>query len=321
MNCPICASTEEPKQLCKVNLIYKTDFDLVECNECKLKYFSPIPEPAQLSKFYSRLHYQHDPWRQAAKADYYISRLLKQNKSGIILDIGCAAGFFLHRISETTDWKVKGVELAEQPSQYARDILGLDVVTGELFSAKFSDNAFDAIHIGDVLEHVPNPLEFIKECRRILKPDGRIYLAVPNGFIDSKGLIHYYKEENRAGRHASGHIFFFEKKTLYKLFDITGFKTTYEYTISIKNGLRALGYFPQRRKWKSFYLPSSEPEKLCTLEIPAIPKQPHSDFYYKYHFYKKIVFGLSGLRSAGNDYLIEFDIDETINKPSGSETF
>ena len=311
--CPICASTEEPEQLCKANLIFKTDFNLVECNECKLKYLNPIPELDQLSKFYSRLHYQQDQWRQAAKTDYYISRLLKQSKSGSILDIGCSTGFFLHRISETTDWKVKGVELAKQPSQFARNTLGLDVVTGELFSAHFADNSFDAIHIGDVLEHVPNPLEFLKECRRILKPNGRTYLSVPNGFVDSKGLVRYYKEENRAGRHASGHIFFFEKKTLYKLFEITGFKPTYEYTILIKNGLRALGYFPQRRNWKNFYAPSTEPEKPCELEIPIISKQPHSDFYYKYHFYKKIAFGLSGLKSIGNDYLIELDHVDAVN--------
>lgn len=309
--CPVCSSTEEPQQLCKVNLIFDTDFDLVECSSCKLKYYDPIPEPTQLDKFYSKMDYQYEPWRQAAKADYYISKLLKQSSNGYILDIGCSAGFFLDRISKTTGWTVKGVELAHQPSNFARNTLGLDVITGDFISARFADNSFDAIHVGDVLEHVPDPLEFMSECRRTLKPEGKIYLAVPNGFADSRGLIRFYKEEKKAGRHASGHIFFFEKSTLYKLFEKTGFKSSRERSILIKQGLRALGYFPQRRLWKNFYSPSTEPETPCESDIPVISKKPHSDIYYKYKFYKKIIFGLPGLRLFGNDYLIELEHADT----------
>lgn len=303
--CPVCSSTAATETLCKVNLVYQADFDLVECPDCKVKYFNPLPTTEQLSQFYSALPYEFDRWRQEAKADYYISKLLKQRKAGSILDIGCASGYFLHRISAKTDWDTQGVELGELPASFARETLGLDVYTGDLFSAAYPDNSFDAIHIGDVLEHVPNPRDFLEESRRILKHDGRLYLAVPNGYVDSRGLIQFYKEEHKPGRHASGHIFFFERDTLLQLFKLTGFETSFEYTILIKNGLRALGYLPKRHKWKNFYTPSNKPETPCESTIPSVTKKPHSDFYYKYHFYKKLVFGLSGLRSFGNDYMIE----------------
>jgi len=303
--CPVCKSNTEKLSLCKTSVIYTTVFDLAECPECLGKYFYPIPTHDQLATFYSALPYEFDRWRQEAKADYYARQLLKQKYSGRILDIGCASGYFINRIAEKTNWEVHGVELSELPSNFARESLGLDVFTGDLFTANFSDNSFDAVHIGDVLEHVPNPREFLEETHRILKGDGTVYLAVPNGYVDSRGLIQFYNEENVPGRHSSGHIFFFERETLLKLFQLTGFETSFEYTILIKNGLRALGYLPKRRKWKNFYKPSNKPEIPCKSTIPSVTKKPHSDFYYKYHFYKKLAFGLSGLRTFGNDFMIQ----------------
>ena len=49
-------------------------------------------------------------------------------------------------------------------------------------------------------------------------------------------------------------------------------------------------------------MPSNKPETPCKSTIPSVTKKPHSDFYYKYHFYKKLAFGLSGLRSFGTIY-------------------
>ena len=53
--------------------------------------------------------------------------------------------------------------------------------TGTLDDAPFEKGSFDYIHLRDIVEHVTNPLEFLVSCQQLLKPDGKIYLSIPNG--------------------------------------------------------------------------------------------------------------------------------------------
>ncbi|MBI4502355.1 MAG: class I SAM-dependent methyltransferase, partial [Gemmatimonadetes bacterium] len=57
---------------------------------------------------------------------------------------------------------------------------GLTVTEGNLESAAFPSDTFDAIALKHVIEHVPNPGGLLKECRRILKPGGRVVILTPN---------------------------------------------------------------------------------------------------------------------------------------------
>ena len=310
ITCPICNHAPAERSLCKTSLTYKTTFDLLECGHCRTKYYHPVPTLEQLSLFYSDHAYEFDRWRQEAKAGHYLRKLLKQASSGKLLDIGCASGYFISYINKQSDWDAYGVELGELPAKFARDTLGLNVIHGDLFSASYENNFFDAIYVGDVLEHVPNPVDFMRECRRILKPGGKLHLAVPNGRTDCRGLIRYFQEENKGGRHASGHIFFFEKESLNALFTKTGFSIDNSYTTLIKNGLRALGYLPMKRNWKSFYTPSAAPEVPCESKIVHLTERPHSAFYYTYHYYKKLILGLPGLRPYGFTFLIQLNAED-----------
>jgi SAM-dependent methyltransferase len=57
---------------------------------------------------------------------------------------------------------------------------GLNVYHGTLADARFPANEFDAVTMNHVIEHVPNPIELLQECRRVLKISGRMVIVTPN---------------------------------------------------------------------------------------------------------------------------------------------
>jgi SAM-dependent methyltransferase len=93
-----------------------------------------------------------------------------------LLEIGSGYGLFL-ATARDLGYAVQGVELSRTGSGHARSVLGLDVYCGQLSQAP-NDEA-DIICFWDTLEHVPDPLDFLQEVRRRLRPDGVFALSVP----------------------------------------------------------------------------------------------------------------------------------------------
>lgn len=142
--------------------------------------------------------------------DYHFSKFVKRlreiekrKKTGKILDIGCATGFFL-KIAQDHHWQVYGVDTEKIAIQRCRKILPKGkFFQGRLKKAQLPDSFFDVITLFETLEHVPDLREFLKETKRILKPQGLLIITVPNkaGFIskilgknwfDYKRLQHLY---------------------------------------------------------------------------------------------------------------------------------
>lgn len=98
---------------------------------------------------------------------------------GRVLDIGCGQGYFLKYFADR-GWRACGVEVSESAAYHARHVLGLDVRVGEGAQRQFDEGEFDVVCLWHVLEHVLQPAALLKEIRRLLKPGGRLLLAVPN---------------------------------------------------------------------------------------------------------------------------------------------
>ncbi len=96
-----------------------------------------------------------------------------------LLDVGCGDGKFLAFMREL-GWSVTGVEPDEEAAKRARLDHGLDVVPKPLEQAGFPNDRFDVITMGNVLEHLPDALEALRQGKRILKPGGRMVILTPN---------------------------------------------------------------------------------------------------------------------------------------------
>lgn len=301
--CNICSSPREAKFLSKVSLVFSTEYDLVECPECGVISFDPLPSGGELARFYSGEYFNFSRWHDEAKGLMYARKLSGIKLKGKFLDVGSALGFFIYGIKQNSQWDVYGVEFGDAAVKYAKAELGLDVRRGEIQDAGFPDKFFDYVHVNNVLEHVRDPKTMLIECRRILRDDGYFFLSVPNGFNDSRNIIDFYNSEKLPSRSPNGHIFFFPKQTLLKLFSETGFEIISKKTGSLKRGLRNTGFLSKKKNWKNDYFPKNSPEVIKETQIVISDKKKYPDIYYKYRYLQSKLHDIPGLHNFGLDFL------------------
>jgi 2-polyprenyl-3-methyl-5-hydroxy-6-metoxy-1,4-benzoquinol methylase len=148
------------------------------------------------------------------------------------LDIGCSTGVLMLTLQKL-GFEVYGIEPAEKPAQAGREQFGLNIKVGTLLDYKFPDNYFHLITMIHVFEHIHNPIEILKEAKRILHPNGKIIIKMPNA--DSLG----YKKFKYNWMHLDfpRHFIIYREKTIKSLIDIVGLKLEKYMTITRKHNL------------------------------------------------------------------------------------
>jgi 2-polyprenyl-3-methyl-5-hydroxy-6-metoxy-1,4-benzoquinol methylase len=133
-----------------------------------------LPVPRSLEEFLSSEY--KDIWFTKERD---LNLILSVKTTGRILDVGCASGTLLW-LAKQKGFEVKGVEVARGAARFARNILGMDVVCGQLADAHFRDGEFDVVTMIHVLEHMPDPCQVLRDTYRVLKEDGVLLVVVPN---------------------------------------------------------------------------------------------------------------------------------------------
>ena len=161
-------------------------FRLVRCCSCGLVYMSPRPDDETLNAHYPEDYLPYNPtsgvqrWIKAAlrrREAAGLVRLLPPTAK--VLEIGCAAGDLLAPLSDL-GCNVIGIEMSEYAAAYARDCLGLDVLTGRLAEHDLPAQSFDAVVMRNVIEHLPSPAADLRRVARLLKEGGRLFIATDN---------------------------------------------------------------------------------------------------------------------------------------------
>ena len=177
----------------------------VQCSSCTLVYLRDRPTWESIEKYYSLI----DPETTANPGNINFDKLLKNiNKtvpewkkivrkfrfrphswplesvpkgSKRILDLGCGNGAKLVEFFNR-GYEVCGVDVSEDSIKLCDKLLPEgNFINSELINARLQQNYFDYIRIDNVLEHLPNIKEVIKECYQLLKVGGQILIYVPNG--------------------------------------------------------------------------------------------------------------------------------------------
>ena len=182
--CVVCGTPAPQPQFSR------NGFDLVRCTACGCLYVGQDPAGINFNTLYGKDYYSggHDSVfedyvgqqasrraharRKLALLRHWPPRIARQ---GRLLDVGCAAGFFL--AEARLHYQVQGVELSQWSSAWAREQLQLPVFTGSLQQAALPAEHFDVITLWDVIEHVPDPVPLLTEAARVLHPRGRVVLS------------------------------------------------------------------------------------------------------------------------------------------------
>ncbi len=251
-NCPICQNndTEISADMEPHTLIY--------CANCQTYFVDPMPTDGFLRDWYSekekKKRWDNDlslaiQTNHCQNADLYekyfdiFSKKIHLNKHAKILEIGCYDGLFLKRFSDA-GYECKGIDLNEGFVKYGRSHYGLDLASGTIFDFQFSDNSFDLVIFHQVLEHLNNPIKFLKEVNRICKDNGTLFLSVPN----TGSFIHKAEASVKDGNcqpsfiDFPNHLFYYSKKSITIMLNDAGFRNSYLRTYSnpanTKNSLK-----------------------------------------------------------------------------------
>jgi 2-polyprenyl-3-methyl-5-hydroxy-6-metoxy-1,4-benzoquinol methylase len=157
--------------------------------------------------------------------DFKFKKILKEieelsSNKGKLLEIGCAAGFFLD-YAQKMGWQVMGIEPEESMAKYAIEKFGLSVEISTIESVQLPENHFDLIIALNVLSHLQDPKGFFKKIYSMLKSDGLFVFQTGNkGDITSKEKGEILGESWLTPEH----LYHFSEYSLNMLLSETGFR-------------------------------------------------------------------------------------------------
>jgi SAM-dependent methyltransferase len=205
-NCPLCESGKSVKIFTDVNRREGLPIEatLIECQICSMRYLNPVPDAASLALLYTQGVI--DPVGTDAMQVAPVSRALPRSsllRSGLrtlngwirghphdwpeaegqgrtILDFGCHDGskliFWYQR-----GWQIAGIDLNESAIEVAKQRFPEGLFwCGDLLDLEIAER-FDFIRTDNVVEHLLDPVAYLKALAKLLKPGGALRIFVPNG--------------------------------------------------------------------------------------------------------------------------------------------
>ena len=204
--CLLCGSPGEPLHQGLTDRLFgapgRWDFKRCSRADCGLIWLDPMPTEEDIGLAY-RNYFTHDEdqkgwkWRLfyggyralnalpawvsglTAEKQRLASMCLADAPPGRLLDVGCGDGRFLHRMQQA-GWTGEGVDFDARAIARARGKFGLTAHVGDLAGRRYPADQFDAVTMGHVIEHLHQPVTWLAECRRVLKPGGRLVVTTPN---------------------------------------------------------------------------------------------------------------------------------------------
>jgi SAM-dependent methyltransferase len=181
--CPLCGAADQRPRFA----VDGCKSAVVECRTCGLARLDPLPDDDEIAGFYPDAYYG-DPgvkfrapveWLVRAVGSRHIRFLARGvPKGGRILDVGCGRGVLLADLAGH-GYEVHGMERSPAAARGA-DPRAQIRIAPNLAAAKYLPEFFDAVLLWHVLEHLREPVATVREIHRILRPGGKLVVAVPN---------------------------------------------------------------------------------------------------------------------------------------------
>jgi ubiquinone/menaquinone biosynthesis C-methylase UbiE len=234
--------------VCKSDLIEKidSDYNFCRCLDCGYVFDSPRPTLSEVTNFYSQPA-KYDSWIHEERGREAlwrrrIKKMTRHSNPGNLLDVGAGIGQFLHHARHFFS-TVEGTEVSASAVQIAKEKYGLDIHRGVLEELHLPHESYDNISLFHVLEHVHDPTSTLLECRRLMRTNGTLVIAVPNDvlslssirnrILSSFGMKRYRQFSpklgiSRAGYSAEIHLSHFTPAVLRRLLEKHGFSIVKE---------------------------------------------------------------------------------------------
>lgn len=198
-------------------------FSILGCAHCGIQFLDPFPQDTQ--GYYTGKQYwqdHHGPvdiaklqTKHGAEQRRWFYEVSAQTLRGQnLVDFGCGAGIFLD-MSKGIANETVGVDLA----LHFQDHLEKSGHRFESDTRQLEDSHFDVAVSFDTLEHVPDPVSFLKEIYRVLKPGGQLFIGVPN----QNDLLKRLVPEYLSFFYHLSHLYYFNSQALVLALKDSGF--------------------------------------------------------------------------------------------------
>lgn len=233
-HCPVCGSLNiNPLQGVRDHSVSKEEFVIWFCSDCTLRFTQDVPDENSIGDYYQSADYISHTNTDKGLVNKTYQRVRKRTlnqkanliigetkQRGSILDVGAGIGAFLSVMKER-QWEVKGIEPDAGARSKAKELFGLDLSDTNGFST-LQDQQFDAITLWHVLEHVHDLHPYMEKLKGLLKPEGKLFIAVPNyQSLDASIYKSYW-----AAYDVPRHLYHFSPKSIEVLLQKHGLEMT-----------------------------------------------------------------------------------------------
>jgi 2-polyprenyl-3-methyl-5-hydroxy-6-metoxy-1,4-benzoquinol methylase len=144
-----------------------------------------------------------------------------------VLDVGCSTGYLAEFLTRDRGCEVHGLEPDVEAAAAARARLGDRIRTGgTALLDTYPPGSFDVVLFADVLEHLMDPGQALRDTRRLLAPGGRVIASIPNcahGDLRLLLLAGHFSYQ-RTGLLDSTHVRFLTRHSIPTMFSRSGYR-------------------------------------------------------------------------------------------------
>ena len=152
-------------------------FDYLRCLSCGAVFVDPVPDTITFELMYTKDAYHDRHYFGGECEEYAISAQMLRKflpEGAAVLDYGCGFGAFLKAL-RSGGLIPTGAEFDAGAAKFAASCSQERVYSVAEFEALADKPLFDAVHFGDVLEHLPDPLNTLRTLLRLLRPGGLVF--------------------------------------------------------------------------------------------------------------------------------------------------
>jgi 2-polyprenyl-3-methyl-5-hydroxy-6-metoxy-1,4-benzoquinol methylase len=229
----------EPHDLCITDSRYGVTLALQRCEDCGF-IFADDREVGELYQLYERLvdpGYESTQDSRRLQMQRLMDRVVPLCRStGTWLDIGAGAGLLVAE-ARRRGFQAEGVEPSHSLVEAAARLHSLEIHQGLFPHPALKGRKFDVISLVDVIEHVSNPVELLRDCEAALAPNGTLLVVTPDvGSVVARCL------KGRWWHFRLAHVGYFDRSCFEKSAARAGLKVTSKF--------RPCWYFPMGYLWK-----------------------------------------------------------------------
>jgi len=192
-SCPACGGKETypVMQVCD-HSVSKEMFSLLECRECQLRFTQDVPSSQAIARYYQFEQYishtntskgvVNKVYQWVRKFTLRQKRRLIEKHSGLstgkLLEVGAGTGAFAATM-QRAGWQVTALEPDAGARRIALEQFGVQALDSAGFY-EMPSGEYDVITLWHVLEHMHDLRRVMSHLRELLKPGGKLFIAVPN---------------------------------------------------------------------------------------------------------------------------------------------